>query len=99
MKYLGVTLTKQEKDLCDKIFKTLKKVTEEDLRRWRDLPFSWISRISIGKLIILPKAMYRLNATPMKVPTQFFTEIERAISNSSVTKRKKNSIAKTILHN
>jgi len=50
IKYLGVTLTKQEKDLYDKNFKPLKKEIEEDLRRWKDLPSSWIGRINIVKI-------------------------------------------------
>jgi hypothetical protein len=47
IKYLGVTLTREVKDLYDKNFKSLKKVIEEDLRRWKDLPCSWIGRINI----------------------------------------------------
>jgi len=46
IKYLGVTLTKQLKELCDKIFKSLKKEIEEDLRRWKVLPCSWTSRVT-----------------------------------------------------
>jgi hypothetical protein len=46
IKYLGVTLTKEVKDLYDKNFKSLKKEIEEDLRRWKDLPCSWIGRIN-----------------------------------------------------
>ena len=56
IKYLGVTLTKEVKDLYDKNFKSLKKETE-DLRRWKDLPCSWIGRINIVKMAILPKAI------------------------------------------
>jgi hypothetical protein len=58
IKYLGMTQTKEEKDLCDKNFKSLKKEIKEDLRRWIDLPCSWIGRINIVKMVILPKAIY-----------------------------------------
>jgi hypothetical protein len=59
IQYLGVTLSKQVKDLYDKNFKSLKKGITEDLRRWKDIPCSWISRIKIVKMAILPKAIYR----------------------------------------
>jgi hypothetical protein len=71
-----VTLTKEVKDLYDKNFKFLKKEIKEDLRRWKDLPCSWIGRINIVKM---PKATYRFNAIPIKIPNQIFTKLERAI--------------------
>jgi hypothetical protein len=77
IKYLGVTLTKEVKDLY-KNFKSLKKEIEEDFRRWKGLQRSWIGSINIVKVAILVKAI-RLNAIPIKIPNQFFIELERAI--------------------
>jgi hypothetical protein len=79
IKYLGVTLTKEVKYLYDKNFKSLKKEIKEDLRRSKDLPCFWIVRINILKITILPKAIQRLNAILIKIPTQFFNKLDRAI--------------------
>ena len=65
---LGVTLTKEVKDLFDKNFKSLKNEIEEDIRKWKNLPFSWTGRINIVNMAILPKAIYRFNAISIKSP-------------------------------
>jgi hypothetical protein len=57
IKYFGVTVTKEVKYLYDKNFKSLKKEIEEDLRRWKDLPCSWMGRINIIKMALLTKAI------------------------------------------
>ena len=87
---LGKNLPKESKELYTENYKTLLKEIKDDINRWRDIPCSWVGRISIVKMAILSNSIYRFNVIPIKLPMAFLETQKTLNSQSSLEKEEWN---------